>query len=159
NTVVYAGPSQNYSATHSTDGTWTIKDNIGSDGTDTLTRIQRLQFTDILVRLDTPAAAGPPSAIAATGGARQTATVNTVFPTAMQVTVRDFLGNIIPNVTVTFTAPAAGAGGVFAGGGASVKAVTDSAGIATAPAFTANGAAGAFQVTASAAGVTAAAIF
>lgn len=54
NTVIYSGPSQNYSATHNSDGTWTIKDNVGADGTDTLTRIQRLQFTDILVHLDTP---------------------------------------------------------------------------------------------------------
>lgn len=55
NTVVYSGPSQNYSATRNSDGTWTIKDNVGTDGTDTLTRIQRLQFTDRVVSLDTPA--------------------------------------------------------------------------------------------------------
>ncbi len=54
NTVVYSGPSQNYSATYNADGTWTIKDNVGKDGTDTLTRIQRLQFTDITVNITTP---------------------------------------------------------------------------------------------------------
>jgi len=56
NTVVYSGPSQNYSATHNADGTWTIVDNVGKDGTDTLTRIQRLQFSDTSVRLDSGAA-------------------------------------------------------------------------------------------------------
>ena len=44
NTVVYSGSAQDYSATHNADGTWTIRDNVGNNGTDTLTRIQRLQF-------------------------------------------------------------------------------------------------------------------
>ena len=60
NTVVYAGPARNYSATKNGDGSWTVKDNVGADGTDTLIRIQRLQFSDTVVRLD--AAGGPANA-------------------------------------------------------------------------------------------------
>jgi len=58
NTVVYSGAFENYSVTRNGDGTWTIMDNVGTDGTDTLTRIQRLQFTDIVVRLDAPSPTG-----------------------------------------------------------------------------------------------------
>jgi uncharacterized protein (TIGR03437 family) len=159
NTVVYAGPSQNYSATHNADTTWTIKDNVGADGTDTLTRIQRLQFTDILVRLDTPTVVGPASSVSATAGAGQSATINTAFPTALQVTVRDFLGNPVPNVTVIFTAPGTGASGTFPGPALSATATTNNAGVATAPAFTANGTIGPVKVTATAAGVVTPAIF
>lgn len=60
NTVVYSGPSKNYSASRNGDGSWTVKDNVGGDGTDTLIRIQRLQFADTVVRLD--GAAGPANA-------------------------------------------------------------------------------------------------
>ena len=52
NTVVYSGPAGNYSVTQNGDGSWTVKDNVGSDGTDTLIRIQSLQFTDTVVTLD-----------------------------------------------------------------------------------------------------------
>lgn len=46
NTVVYSGPSTNYGVSQNADGSWTVMDNVGSDGTDTLVRIQRLQFSD-----------------------------------------------------------------------------------------------------------------
>ena len=46
NTVVYSGPSTNYTITPGTGGSWTVKDNVGNDGTDTLVRIQQLYFTD-----------------------------------------------------------------------------------------------------------------
>ncbi len=55
NTVVYSGPISNYSASSNSNGTWAIADDVGKDGTDTLTRIQRLQFADTLVRLDSQA--------------------------------------------------------------------------------------------------------
>lgn len=60
NTVVYAGPARNYSATKNSDASWTVKDNVGANGTDTLFRIQRLQFSDAAVRLD--AVGGPANA-------------------------------------------------------------------------------------------------
>ena len=55
---------------------------------------------------------------------------------------------------MTFTAPGSGASGTFAGTGtATATAVTNSSGVATAPAFTANGTAGSYTVTASVSGV------
>jgi uncharacterized protein (TIGR03437 family) len=53
NTVVYSGPIRNYSATDNSDGSWTVQDNVGTDGVDTLFRIQRLRFTDTTVTLNT----------------------------------------------------------------------------------------------------------
>ncbi len=59
---------------------------------------------------------------------------------------------------VTFTAPSSGASGTF-GGSATATVATNAAGLATAPAFTANGQAGSYTVTATAAGVGTSAIF
>ena len=159
NTVVYSGPSQNYAASKNSDGSWTIKDNVGKDGTDTLTRIQRLQFKDITVRLDTPIVVGPPSSVMVEKGDSQSAILGAAYGTSLQAAVRDFLRNPIPGMTVTFTAPASGASGAFPGGAATATAVTDSSGIAAAPTFTANSVPGGVRVLATAAGVAAPAVF
>ncbi|HTM51704.1 MAG TPA: Ig-like domain-containing protein, partial [Bryobacteraceae bacterium] len=113
--------------------------------------------------LDTPPAAfaltntvGVPASITTTAGSPQSATVNTAFATALKATVRDASGNPVPNVSVTFTAPASGASGAF-GGSATVT--TDSGGVATAPTFTANSVAGTYNVNASTAGVASPAAF
>lgn len=62
--------------------------------------------------LTVTAAAPPPSAGSLTGiaGTPQVTIVNTAFATALQVTVLDQAGNPLPNATVTFSAPTAGAG-------------------------------------------------
>jgi hypothetical protein len=54
-TVVYSGLASNYQLVHNANGTWTITDlRTGSpDGTDTLTNIEQIQFSDTLVSLDT----------------------------------------------------------------------------------------------------------
>jgi hypothetical protein len=57
-------------------------------------------------------------------------------------------------VEVTFTAPASGASGTFAGGGTTVTATTNSSGIVTSPRFTANETTGTYMVTASAPGLS-----
>ncbi|MCW2646403.1 MAG: hypothetical protein JWP07_2512 [Pseudonocardiales bacterium] len=44
-TVVYSGPQANYSVDNS-NGSVTVTDKVGSDGTDTLTNIETLQFSD-----------------------------------------------------------------------------------------------------------------
>jgi hypothetical protein len=89
---------------------------------------------------------GPPASITATAGTPQTATVNTAFATQLAATVKDTYGNPVAGATVTFTAPASGAGGTFAGG---VNTATSNAqGVATAGVFTANTTAGAYTVTA-----------
>jgi hypothetical protein len=100
---------------------------------------------------------GPAQTITATAGANQNATVNTAFPIALQATVTDAGGIPVPNFTVTFTAtqgviPTA----VFSGSLATITAVTNANGIATAPLLTANYLAGSYNVTAGATGVTSA---
>jgi len=99
-------------------------------------------------------AAGVGSMVA-TAGAPQSTAVNTAFATALQATGRDASGNPSSGVTVTFTAPQSGASAQFSGA-ATATAVTNASGVATAPALTANGTAGSYMVTASAAGVGAA---
>ena len=86
---------------------------------------------------------GAPASVIATAGTPQSALVTTTFPTALAVMVADRYGNAVPNVSVTFTAPASGASGAFVGGGgATATAATNALGVATAPAFTANDTAG-----------------
>jgi hypothetical protein len=83
-------------------------------------------------------------------GTLQSATVNTVFATALQATVKDPGNNPVSGVTMTFT-PSTGASAAL-GGSARATAVTNSSGVATAPTLTANGQAGSYT-TASVAGV------
>ena len=99
-----------------------------------------------------------PSTVTATAGTPQTAMVGTTFATAFQAKVKDQAGDPLSGVTVTFAAPASGVGGSFVGG-TTVTATTNSLGVATAPAFTANTSAGSYSVTAKVSGVSAAASF
>ena len=101
--------------------------------------------------------AGTPTSVAATAGSTQNATVNTAFATALQATVKDAGNNPVSGVTVTFAAPGTGASGTFAGG--VNTATTNSSGVATAPAFTANSTTGSYSVTASVVGVSTPASF
>ncbi len=91
--------------------------------------------------------ANPPGVTAAS--APQSATVNTVFATPLAVYATDSYGVPLIGVSVTFTAPAFGAGGAFAGGMTTATVTTDAGGVATAPAFTANLVTGAYPVAAS----------
>ena len=87
---------------------------------------------------------------AATSGTPQSGTINAVYGAPLQLRVQSIASQPVEGAPVTFVAPASGASGTFAGGGTQVNAVTDAAGLATAPAFTANGALGAFIVVATA---------
>jgi adhesin/invasin len=98
--------------------------------------------------------AGIAAAIQATGGTPQNATVNLAFANPLQATVTDALGNPVSGVPVTFTAPGSGASAALSAG----SAVTDSSGHASVTAI-ANSVAGAYQVTATAAGVSGTASF
>jgi hypothetical protein len=93
----------------------------------------------------------PPASITATAGTPQSATVNTAFTTAFQTTVKDASNSPVSGATVTFTAPASGASGAFAGG--VNMATTNSLGVATSAVFTANATAGSYTLTASVSGV------
>ena len=92
-----------------------------------------------------------PVTFTTTGGDNQSATVSTAFGTALSVTVMD--GSVPPKpvvgIVVTFTAPATGASGTFAdSSAATTTAMTNSSGVATAAAFTANANLGSYTVTA-----------
>ena len=86
------------------------------------------------------------------GTSPQTTSVNQTFAMALAVLVRDGTGNPVSGVTVTFTAPAAGASGTFTNTSVTTQAVTDGNGVATSTSFRANATAGTFRVIASAAG-------
>ncbi len=102
---------------------------------------------------------GAPASVTATAGTPQATQVNTAFSNNLQVTVRDASNNVIPGVTVTFTAPTTGPRGTFTGNLSTVNATTNASGVATAPAFTANTAAGSYSVTAAVSGVATPATF
>jgi adhesin/invasin len=101
----------------------------------------------------TPAAARTITPVA---GGGQSAAVNTAYALPVRAVVRDQLGNTVPGASVTFTAPASGAGAAFAG---STSVTTDNQGIATSPAITANSQTGSFQVIAATDGASSPATF
>jgi hypothetical protein len=68
-------------------------------------------------------------------------------PGALSALVTDLNNNPVAGARVTFSAPASGPGGTFAGA-MTAAVVTDSRGIATAPPFTPNGIPGSFIITA-----------
>jgi MtrB/PioB family decaheme-associated outer membrane protein len=95
-----------------------------------------------------------PSMTANAGTTPQSAVVSTAFANPLAVTVRDAANKPVAGVNVTFTAPGAGASGVFSNGTATITVATDVAGVASAP-FTANAIAGGpYTVTAASAGLT-----
>ncbi len=99
---------------------------------------------------------GTASSMTANAGTTpQSAVVNATFANSPAVTVRDASNNPVPNVNVTFTAPASGASGVFISNGlTSITVATGVTGIAVAP-FRANVTVGGpYTVTASATGLT-----
>jgi hypothetical protein len=101
----------------------------------------------------------PTTAISATAGNGQTATVGTAFKTQLAAKTVDASGNPVSAASVTFTAPGSGASGTFAGGATIATVSTGTDGIATAPALTANATVGSYQVSASTPGVPTSANF
>jgi hypothetical protein len=99
----------------------------------------------------------PAASIAAFSGTPQSVQISKPFPAPLVAVVKDAANQPVAGMVVTFTAPASGASGTFVGG--VNTAVTDAAGLATAPQFTANSSTGAYAVTASVAGVAATASF
>jgi len=100
---------------------------------------------------------GAAASIKASGGSSQSATVSTAFSSRLSATVKDAGGNPVGGILVTFTAPASGASGSFAGG--VNTATTNSSGVATSAVFTANATTGSYTVSASVAGVSSSANF
>jgi hypothetical protein len=79
-------------------------------------------------------------------GTPQTAVINASFGT-LSVKVSDSFGNGVSGQSVTFTAPASGVGGAFAGNSKTFTGSTDSSGNLNASTFTANASTGTFTVT------------
>jgi hypothetical protein len=99
--------------------------------------------------------AGAASQMTANAGTTpQSAAVSTMFAQPLAVTVKDAGNNPVSGVSVTFTAPASGAAGVFSNSTRTITVATTASGVASAP-FTANGTSGGpYNVTAAATGVT-----
>jgi len=98
-----------------------------------------------------------PASVTAGVAATESAPVGSRFPVRLAAKVEDVHGNVVPGVIVTFTAPARGPSGQFAGRHARVvTARTDAAGVAVAPPFVANGKQGGYVVRARAGGHSAA---
>ena len=94
-----------------------------------------------------------PATIELIDGDGQSATIGSTFGTNLVVQVNNANGSPLRYTPVTFTAPASGAGGTFAGGATSVVVETDFYGRAVAPAFTANGLAGSYVISARTSGL------
>ena len=103
-------------------------------------------LTNVVVAL-----ASNPGTLAVQDGDNQSLAPNTTYQ-PLKAIVRDASSNPLAGVAVTFSAIMGGSGanGAFA---SSAPVLSDANGIATAPALTANGIAGSFTVTASAAGM------
>lgn len=91
---------------------------------------------------------GAAATLVATSGGGQSAAVSTAFSNVFVAMVTDAGGNAVAGESVTFTAPASGASGLFSGGGANETVTTDTSGVATSSSFTANSTVGDYAVTA-----------
>jgi hypothetical protein len=168
-TVTFAAPGSNASATFGGASTATAVTNAsgvatapaltanGQPGTYTVTATAPGAGSTAGFSLTNTAPAVAAS-ITATAGASQSATVNTIFPTALQATVLTGSGAPVSGATVTFTAPATGASGSF-GGTTTATVTTNASGVAVASTFTANATTGSYSVTATVAGVPTPATF
>lgn len=100
-----------------------------------------------------------PASIVAVQGSLQTTSVATPFALALKAQVKDAQGAPLAGISVTFSLPASGASGTFAGGGATANATTDATGVATSPSIVANTVLGAWNASASVAQVATPATF
>ena len=95
--------------------------------------------------------AAKPTTVTAGVAASESALIGTRFPVRLAVTVSDRYANPVAGVTVSFSAPAHGASGHFAGKKRTVRVKTDAKGVAVAPPFVAGRTQGGYIVRASAA--------
>ena len=59
-TALFTGPLGNYSIVVAADRTITVRDNVGTDGVDTVRNVERLQFADTIIPAPGPAPVGTP---------------------------------------------------------------------------------------------------
>ena len=138
-----------------TSSTYTANATIGSD---TVTAVVAGAIATVNFSLTNTS--GPAASITATSGSLQDATINTAFGAPLVAMVVDANQYPVSGASVTFTAPSSGASGAFASNSMATETdTTNSSGVATSSTFTANATAGGYSVTATVAGVTAAANF
>jgi Ca2+-binding RTX toxin-like protein len=65
--VVVSGPRANYTVTSLGGGAFTLTDNVGTDGTDHITNVEKIQFSDALYAIGTAATGGNDSLTGTTG--------------------------------------------------------------------------------------------
>ncbi len=136
-----------------TNGTGTFSATLKTAGTQSITATDTVTSTITGTQSGITVNAASASSVTPTAGTAQSATINTAFAIPLQATVKDAFNNPVSGVTVTFMPPGSGPSGAFAG---TNTATTNASGVATANTFTANGIAGSYMVTASAAGATSA---
>jgi len=98
--------------------------------------------------------AAAPATLTALSGTPQAGMIGRAYLVPFKLNVKDAFGNSVVGAAVTFTAPTSGASGSFAGASNVVSVMTDAAGEATAPAFTANAALGELAVIATINGIS-----
>jgi protocatechuate 3,4-dioxygenase beta subunit len=96
-------------------------------------------------------ASNPPNMLVIMGGSSQTAQLGKPFQTNLQAALANSNGcpltGSLAGISIDFVAPSSGASGTFASSASNIAVVgTDAQGVAVAPAFTANGTAGAYSV-------------
>lgn len=149
----------NYTFTGADQGVHSFTATLKTPGTRSITATDTVTNTITGTQSNISVITTTPSAINVSAGSNQSVAVHTDFGAAMAVTVTDAASNPVPNVTVTFVAPASGASGTFAGNLHAVNVTTNASGAATAPIFTANTIPGGYNVTASVGGVATPATF
>src|ERR1019366_6614815 len=85
-----------------------------------------------------PTTAGAPFSIFIASGSSQSATADTPFASPLVATVLDADSNPVPGATVSMTAPASGAGGIFAASSANISNASELTGTTVTITTTAN---------------------
>jgi len=143
----------NYTYTSTDAGTHVFPITFETAGAQSVT-VTDMQNANLIGSESTTVTVGAPASLNIVSGNNQTAPTIGTFTLPLVVQLLDAYGNGISGVTVTFTAPATGASGTFAGGSTTAQATTNSSGTATSPIFTANTTSGTYSVTASAASLS-----
>ena len=107
--------------------------------------VQGTALTTNFTLTNTP---GAPSTITRVSGNAQSGPLGADFSQVLVAVVKDASGNVVPGVSVTFSAPTTGARATFAGAASTATATTDSSGNATSPTFTAVGSTGSYSISA-----------
>ncbi len=100
-----------------------------------------------------------PASISIVAGNNQSASLATLFNTALRVVVKDAFGNVLSGIVVTFTVQLGSTGASGAFNGSATATATTTSGVATAPTLKAGGKIGSFSIIASVAGLSEEATF